>query len=204
MSFKKLPEEVKEALAKIELTSIDGFAKQIFASIKGGGNFFMSGPKGTGKTTAAIVTTFYRVNKEYEGSPRAIFICSTIDEAVRVYDQMVLVCRSLDITVDLAHDKGNIQQQRNDIFDGTEIIVGTPKRIYELYIQNGINFNLLELFICDDLDEVLLDGRQMELKRMLESLEKCQLLFLSNANNKRVQQFQDAIEQPSRIVEWED
>lgn len=204
MSFKKLPEEVKEALAKVNLTSIDGFAKQIFSNIKGGGNFFMAGPKGTGKTTAAIVSTFHRVNKEYEGSPRAIFICSTIDEAVRVYDQMVQICRVLDITVDLAHDKGNIQQQRNDIFDGTEIVVGTPKRIYDLYIQNGINFNLLELFICDDLDEVLLEGRQMELKRMMESLDKCQLLFLSNANSKRVIQFQEAIEQPSRTIDWEE
>lgn len=204
MSFKKLPEEVKVALAKVKLTSLDGFAKQIFSSIKAGGNFFLSGPKGTGKTTAAFISTFHKVHKEYEGSPRALFICSTIDEAVRIYDLMVQVCRSLDITVDLAHDKGNIQQQRNDIFDGTEIIVGTPKRIYELYIQNGINFNLLELFICDDLDEVLLDGKQMELKRMLESLDKCQLMFLSNTYNKRVQQFQDSIETPSRVVEWEE
>lgn len=86
-------------------------------------------------------------------------------------------------------------QQRNDIFDGTEIIVGNPKRIHELYLQNGINLKLLDLFIVDDLSECLSNGKQPELKRLIESLEqKTQLVLLSDNSTKKLESFVEGLE----------
>ncbi|HLU86359.1 MAG TPA: DEAD/DEAH box helicase [Taishania sp.] len=205
MSFKKIKPEVIEALERAQIVSLEAEAAQFFKAIKSGRPTFIIAPQHSGKTTASIVAMFNKINQEYEGSPRAIYMTSTIENAEQVHKRMSPVARKLDVTVDLVHDKGNIVQQRNDIFDGTEIIVGNPKRIFELYLQNGINLKLLDLFIIDDFDECMASSKQAELKRLIESLEKkTQLVILTNANTKKTEAFIDALEIPFSVIEPND
>lgn len=186
MSFKKIKPEVVNALKFIKIEGLKDEVKPFFSTIKSGRHTMIVSPENTGKTTTAIVTIFNKVNTEFEGSPRVIYLTNSAGNAEDVYKKVALVCRKLDITADLVHDKGNIVQQRNDIFDGTEIIVANPKRAFDLYLQNGLNFNLLELFIVDDFDKCIADKKQAELKRMIESLPaKAQVvLFLSKLDAK--------------------
>jgi superfamily II DNA/RNA helicase len=100
----------------------------------------------------------------------------------------------MDLTIDLAHEKGNQLQQRNDIFDGTEIIVGTPKRLYDLYIQNGINLKLLKLFAIDDAHETLRGNNPGYMIRMAESLPNCQVLMCAQKQTEKIDYFINATE----------
>lgn len=189
MSFKKIDPRVIEAFEYAEIQELNEFGKSLFSSIKSGGHLFVTSPKETGKTEAAIVATFNKVNSQLEGSPRVLYICSSIEEVKRVHSIMTKIAWRLDVTVDMAHDKGDMVLQRNDIFNGTEIIVGTIKRIYDLYIQNGINFKLLDYLIVDDCDEILIAGKNMEIKRLIEGFYKTQLICLANKPHPRVDQF---------------
>jgi superfamily II DNA/RNA helicase len=201
MSFKKILPEVKEALALVEITGVSEFGKQLFSTIKSGSHVLAVAPKDAGKTETALIASFDKVNKQLEGSPRVIYISSSIDEAIRIHELMSKIASPLDVTVDLTHDKGNQVKQRNDIFDGTEIIVGTIKRVHDLYVQNGINFKLLDYFIIDDLEEVLSQGRVMEIKRLIDGFNKTQLICLVNQRNARVEQFLGSVELDIRVVE---
>jgi ATP-dependent RNA helicase RhlE len=205
MSFKKLKPEVVEVLKIIGIEELNDDAKLFFTAIKSGKNSLITAPVATGKTTTAIVSILNKVNQAYEGSPRAVYITDTIEKAEKLHKKLTSVSRKLDITVDLVHDKGNMIQQRNDIFDGTEIVIGNPKRVHDLYLQNGINFKLLELFIIDDLDLCLSAGKQSELKRLIESLEeKTQLLLFTNTYSKKVNTFVDSLEIPLTQIEQND
>ena len=201
MSFKKILPEVKDALALIEISDLSDYGKQLFSAIKSGSHILAIAPKNSGKTEASIVACFNKVNKEFEGSPRILFISKSIDAAVSMHEVMSKAAMPLDVTVDLAHDKGDMVKQRNDIFDGTEIIVGTIKRIHDLYVQNGINFKLLHYLIIDDFEEVLSQGKTMEIKRLIEGFSKTQLICLANERNTRVQQFASSVELDLKVVE---
>lgn len=204
MSFKKLKPEVVEAIALMDITELKDYSKTLFSAIKSGNKVLGIAPKASGKTSAAAVSIFNKVNVETEGSPRAIYLTNTIDDASKLADKFKRPARFLDVTVDLIHDKGNMIQQRNDIFDGTEIIIGNPKRMCEIYHQNGVNFKLLELFIVDDLDECLINGRAGDIKRMIESLEqKTQVVLLSNAFTPKVEAFIDSLDMNFNVVESE-
>lgn len=205
MSLKKVKQEVVEALKFIEIESLDESAKTYFSAIKSGKNVLIVAPVSSGKTTTALVSIFNKVNQEYEGSPRAIYLTDTIEKAENIHKKTAIVCRKLDITSDLIHDKGNMIQQRNDIFDGTEIIIGNPKRIFDLYLQNGVNLKLLDLFIIDDLENCLSTNKQAELKRLIESLEKkTQLVLFANAYTKKVETFVESLEIPIAMIEAND
>lgn len=201
MSFKKILPEVLDALALIEISDLSDYGKQLFSAIKSGSHILAIAPKNSGKTEASIVACFNKVNKELEGSPRILFISKSIDAAVSMHEVMSKAAIPLDVTVDLAHDKGDMVKQRNNIYDGTEIIVGTIKRIHDLYVQNGINFKLLHYLIIDDFEEVLSQGKIMEIKRLIEGFSKTQLICLANERNTRVQQFASSVELDLKVVE---
>jgi superfamily II DNA/RNA helicase len=121
-----------------------------------------------------------------EGSPRAVVICKNDDSAKAIFESTVKKTKSNDLTIDLILEKGNKLKQRNDLFDGTEIIIGTPKRICELYFQNGFNIGKLKLFVILEIDEQMRAGNRGYISRLAESLPKCrQLIFTRNAEDER-------------------
>ena len=139
-----------------------------------------------------------------EGSPRAIVVCSTDEAAKELYKRFEEVSRALDLTIDLANEKGNMLQQRNDIFDGTEIIVGTPKRIYDLYIQNGFNVSQMKLFILDDAVDLFRKGHKMQLSRLSDSMPKCQhVLFSDSFAERRIEDYLEEYLPVHELIEAE-
>lgn len=192
MSLSKLREELQEILPDKGISELNEFQLKILDALKSGKNILAEGHEGAGKTTAILVSLLQKIEEPTEGSPRAIVICSTDQKAYDLHASMEKICRILDLTVDLAHDRGNMLQQRNDIFDGTEIIIGNAKRLYELYIQNGYNVSKLKLFILDDAIDLFKNGYKMQISRIAGSLPKCQhLLFSTSFKDRRVEDYLD-------------
>ncbi|MBM3185213.1 MAG: DEAD/DEAH box helicase [Bacteroidetes bacterium] len=121
-----------------------------------------------------------------EGSPRGIVVCKDDDTAKKIHDRASKELKPNDLTIDLIIEKGNKLKQRNDLFDGTEIIIGTPKRLCELYFQNGFNIGKLKLFLILEIDDQMRLGFRGFISRIAESLPKCrQLVFTRNAEEDR-------------------
>lgn len=187
MGLSKLREELIEILPDKGITELNPFQTKIIDALKSGKNILAEGPLGSGKTKAILLCLLQKVVGPSEGSPRAIVVCNTSQEAFDLHAELVKICRILDITVDLAHDRGIMLQQRNDIFNGTEIIIANPKRLYELYIQNGFNVSQMKLFIIDDALDIFKGGYKMHLSRIVESFPKCQYVLFSNTfKDKRI------------------
>lgn len=204
MSFKKLRTELSDLLIEKGFTELNSFQQKIIDALKAGKNILAEGPDGSGKSFAVFVSLLQKVDEPGEGSPRAIVVCSNDDRARNLHQQLESFCRIMDLTVDLAHEKGNMLQQRNDIYDGTEIIIGTPKRLYDLYIQNGYNISKMKLFVIDDALEIFRKGYKMQLSRIAESLPKCQHLLLSHSfSDKRVEEYLDEYVPVHQVIEAE-
>lgn len=125
-----------------------------------------------------------------EGSPRAIVLCTSDEQARAIHAQFVKLAKVKDLTVDLVVEKGNKLQQRNDLFDGTEIIVGTTRRMAELYFQNGYNIKKLKLFMVLGLEEQMRAGHKGYIVRLTESLPKCKsLFFATHPDEERAQSY---------------
>jgi len=192
MSLEKLRAELQDILPEKGITEMNLFQTKVLDGLKAGKNLLLEGHEGAGKTTSIVISLVQKITEAAEGSPRAIVVCSSDDKAHALHAILEKICRPLDLTVDLAHDRGNKLQQRNDIFDGTEIIVGTPKRLHELYIQNGFNVSKLKLFILDDALELFKGGYKSQLLRVAESLPKCQYIVSSSSfSDQRITDFLD-------------
>ena len=126
-----------------------------------------------------------------EGSPRGIVICKD-DATAREFGAFLEQrFKELDLTLDLIIEKGQRIRQRNDLFFGTELIVGTPKRICEMYFQNGFNIGELKLFMLLDLNTMLMKGNKGFINRLSESLPKCKTVVVET--QKREQRITDYV-----------
>lgn len=149
---------------------------------------------------AEWITIF--VPKAEEGSPRAIIIASSDAEAREVQEILIQKTRELDLTIDLVTEKGKKIQQRNDLFDGTEIIVGTARRICEMYFQNGFNISKLRVFVVLEMDAQMRQGVKGYILRLAESLPKCkQLLLTKNGDEMRIHEYIDEVIPTIRVIE---
>lgn len=127
-----------------------------------------------------------------EGSPRALIITSVDEDAHSIAETLKPLAKELDLTVDVLHEKGNKLKQRNDLFDGTEIVVGNVKRVTEMYFQNGFNIGKLKLFILIKTDEIFRKGQKGNVVRITESLPKCKtILFTTHADEEKIASFVD-------------
>ena len=108
-----------------------------------------------------------------EGSPRGIILFSH-DQAARDFEAFIQdAFKKYDLTSDLIVEKGQRLKQRNDLYFGTELIIGTPKRLCEMYYQNGFNIGELRFFMILDVNEIFKKGLRGFVSRISESLPKC-------------------------------
>lgn len=177
MAFEKLQETLIENLVAGQLTDFLPAQQKLFAKIREGKNLIVLNKEKKGFSTLMSMVSLFKVPEPQEGSPRVVFVCANDDEALKRYEEMKAWSRHMDLTIDLAHEKGHQILQRNNIFDGTEIVVGTTKRIYDLYIQSGLNLNMLRLFIIDDVNLTLKGHNLAQLTRIGDSLPKCQIII---------------------------
>ena len=67
------------------------------------------------------------------------------------------------------------------MYFGTELIIGTPKRLCEIYYQNGFNIGELKFFMVIDVNGIFKKGLRGFVSRVSESLPKCKKLVFESA-----------------------
>lgn len=179
-------EELTERIISKELALPTEAEISFLNYLKSGKNILIEGVVPHQINRLLTFSLLSRISKPEEGSPRAIWLTSSNEEAVRLGKELAYLIKMQDVTVDLANEKGNILQQRNDIFDGTEIIIGNLKRVHELYIQNGINFNKVKYFFIEDMEEMMRGQGIGYLNRILEGLPKCQIVIICKFKNEKI------------------
>ncbi len=179
--FEKLNLHFEETFSSAGIEKPNELQEKVLQRVKQGGDLLVIAGKSAGKSTAAAIAALEKVPEQLEGSPRAVIICSTSEQAKITAAFIVKVSRRKEIYVELAHDKGNMIEQRNHIFEGADIVVGTAKRIYDLYIQNGINMGKLKLFVLDDAETMLKESTIAQMRRIADSLPKCQRIIFANS-----------------------
>lgn len=191
--FEKLNLHFEETFPSAGIEKPNELQEKVLQRVKQGGDLVVIARKSTGKSIAAAMAALEKVPEQLEGSPRAVIICSTSEQAKITAAFIIKVSRRKDIYVELAHDKGNMIEQRNHIFEGADIVVGTAKRIYDLYIQNGINMGKLKLFVLDDAETMLKESTIGQLRRIAESLPKCQRIIFANSVSSKLEKVMDEL-----------
>lgn len=201
MSFKKLHPSLKEAIENLGFETPLPFQKEILPKLKGGTNVYGIAPKGSGKTTALILATIHKLKAEaFEDSPRALILVKDKKSALELKEQFEVYTNHTDLRVYTAYEEQTLEQQREEIYYGVDVLIATPKRLNKLYFMNSVHLGQLKLFALEDAEFLIRNNYHNDVLRVTESLQKCQYVILAETMHQKYERLQDSFMYRSQIV----
>lgn len=187
MSLKKYNEVLQAAIIEAGFENQTEFQQKAISKFKEGKDFIAIGPKGCGKTTSIVTGVLQRLEKQSEDdAPRAVIIVTDKEKTLEMEAIFARLGRRMDLITEIIHDKGHKVQQRNALYTGADIVIGTAKRLYEMYIANGLNLSKIKMLIIDDAEAILKAGLQTQILRLVESISKCQYIMINDEYTDRM------------------
>lgn len=181
MKLKKLlPELVKgivDAGYDINPRKIQG---DCLPKIKSGVDLFVVSPEESGKSTAIVIGIIQLLKKAGEEAPRAIVMASSRDKAFELEEQFKLLGAHTNLRTFTVFDKGIIQYQKDMIYEGLDILIGTPRRINELLSITGIPTSDLKVLAVDDAESLFTNNYHPVVYRIADRTKKLQFLIFAN------------------------
>jgi len=201
MSFKKIKSEVLEALEQNNITEPTVFQKAVLPKIKGGANLFCVGEKASGKTTALIIATVNKLeNRAVGDSPRALILVETKNEALKLKENFERYTKRSDLRIYAAYEEQTLDQQREEIYYGQDILIATPKRLNKLYLMNSLELSQLKLYILEDAEFAEKGVYFAAINRIPESLNKCQYSVFTKTLSPRLKRLNETFMYNGMIV----
>ncbi|MCL5130361.1 MULTISPECIES: DEAD/DEAH box helicase [unclassified Algibacter] len=200
MSFKKLIEPLKDTLKNKGIETPLPLQKKILSRIKGGSSLYVYGPEGSGKTSSIIISVVQKLKNAHEDAPRALIFVKDKQTALDLELEFKSYTRGTDLRIYCAYDEKNIDDQRDEIYYGTDIIIATPKRLNRLFYLNAVNLNRLQMCIIDDAEFLFRNNNLAEVTRTPESIGKCQYLVFAKKSDERYERWQDTFMYNADVV----
>ena len=143
---------------------------------------------GTGKTAGFILPILERLSMEKVAKSkqiRVLILTPTRELAAQVNNSAVDYGRHLPIRSAVVFGGVNINPQISKLKQGVEILVATPGRLLDLYSQNAVSFNSVDVLVLDEADRMLDMGFIHDIRKILKLLpgQRQNLMFSATFSN---------------------
>lgn len=153
-----------------------------------GNDVMAAAQTGTGKTAGFILPI---VEKLSQGLPaksnqaRSLVLVPTRELASQVADYAKTYSHNLDLRATVVFGGVKINPQMMKLRKGVDILVATPGRLLDLYQQNAVKFEQLEVLVLDEADRMLDMGFINDISKILAFLpqRRQNLMFSATFSN---------------------
>lgn len=177
MSFTALglSKSILDAVSKQGYETPSPIQAQAIPAIMQGKDVMGAAQTGTGKTAGFTLPILERLSKG-EGANnnqvRALILTPTRELAAQVSDSVATYGANLHLRSAVVFGGVKINPQMMKLRKGVDILVATPGRLLDLYGQNAVKFNRIEILVLDEADRMLDMGFIHDIKKILALLPK--------------------------------
>ena len=187
MQLKKINPLLQQALVENNLTEANEMQFETFSTIKSGVDAVIQSPKGTGKSTTIVLNVLQRMEKQIGESTRALVFVQDKEQVLEMVELFKKYGNYMDLRVIGAHDKGDIDYDKNIISLGLDILIGTPNRVNALFSSAGFNINTIRMLVVDDSEVLFRNRMDSVILRLSASIDKTQRIFFCSEITERVE-----------------
>lgn len=193
MKLKKINEDLKEGLLLNGLKEANELQRDTFSYIKSGADVVIQSGKGWGKTTTIVMNVLQRLKNPFEESPRALILVQDKEKVLQMVQLFNQIGKYNDLSTYGVHEKSDIDEDKNQISIGVDVLVGTPFKINEMFATAGFNVNKLLMVVVDDADILFKNRMDIPIHRLSDSIAKSQRIFFCNQITEKVENLADKI-----------
>ena len=159
-----------KAVTALGYTTPSPIQEQAIPVILSGKDVLAAAQTGTGKTAGFALPIMEKLaasNKPRGNSVRALILTPTRELAAQVEDNIRGFNQFLNLKSTVVFGGVGINPQMKRLRGGSDILVATPGRLLDLYQQNAVKFDQLEVLVLDEADRMLDLGFIPQAKRIV-------------------------------------
>ncbi len=156
---------------------------------------------GTGKTFAYLLPILRQHTFSEQRHPRVLILVPTRELVAQVVGEIEKLAKYMSVRVAGIYGASNINKQKQQVYDGVDVLVATPGRLIDLTHSRSVQFGSIKKLVIDEVDEMLNLGFRPQLVQILEKLpEKRQnLLFSATLSEEVEEMIQKYFQKPEYI-----
>lgn len=148
---------------------------QAIPAVLKGNDVMAAAQTGTGKTagfTLPILQILSKGSQAQSNQVRTLILTPTRELAAQVEDSVTTYSKYLPLRSAVVFGGVKINPQMMKLRKGVDILVATPGRLLDLYNQNAVKFDQLEVLVLDEADRMLDMGFIHDIRKILSYLPK--------------------------------
>lgn len=167
------------ALEDLGYTTPTPIQGQVYSTILSGKDVVGIAQTGTGKTFAYILPLLRHLKYSEQKHPRILILVPTRELVVQVVGEIEKLATYINVRIKGVYGGTNINTQKQNVYDGCDILVATPGRLLDLALSGVLRLKAVQKLVIDEVDEMLNLGFRTQLTNLLDilPLKRQNLLF---------------------------
>ncbi|HCY41162.1 MAG TPA: DEAD/DEAH box helicase [Prolixibacteraceae bacterium] len=204
MINEKLDKQLIEVLKEKGFTESTELEQICIPRIKSGRDLMCIAPKGTGKTISIVVSVLHRLKASLNDVPRALVVVPNKDKALEMKAEFERLGEYTDLRINTACDNEKIDDQKDKVYMGSDVVIGTPKRLNQLYSLYALNLASIRIFAIDDAESVIKNINYPQIDRLSESMPKAQKVVFASEFTEWLERFSNEFMNTQEVIEIEE
>jgi len=125
---------------------------------------------GTGKTIAFLLPILQDLKFSNQSAPRVLILVPTRELVLQIVKNIEMLSKYINVRAFGVYGGVNIRTQAQEIAGGSDIIVSTPGRIFDLGVSSALSLKSIKKLVIDEVDVMLDLGFRTQLKNIFDLL----------------------------------
>ncbi|CAD0009528.1 MULTISPECIES: DEAD/DEAH box helicase [Flavobacterium] len=166
-----LPKSVQKAIDELGFVTPTPIQEKSFAVIMSGRDMMGIAQTGTGKTFAYLLPLLKLYKFTNTNTPKIVILVPTRELVVQVVEEVEKLTKYMSVKTLGIFGGVNINTQKKAVYEGIDILVGTPGRTMDLALDAVIRFDETQKLVIDEFDEMLNLGFRTQLTALLAMMK---------------------------------
>ena len=167
-----LPKSVQKAIDELGFVHPTPIQQKSFSVIMSGRDMMGIAQTGTGKTFAYLLPLLKLYKFTPTHTPKIVILVPTRELVVQVVEEVQKLTQYMSVRTIGIFGGVNINTQKTTVYQGCDILIGTPGRVMDLTLDNVIRFEEMQKLVIDEFDEMLNLGFRTQLTAILAMMPK--------------------------------
>ena len=131
---------------------------------------------GTGKTAAFLLAALHHIEQHPPGKkrrptqPRVVILAPTRELAIQIHKDAVMLAGHTGLKLRVVYGGAGYDQQRQDLLDGVDILIGTPGRLIDYFKQKIFDLHEVQVVVLDEADRMFDLGFIKDIRYLLRRM----------------------------------
>lgn len=197
-----LPKSLQKALDELGFLKPTPIQEKSFTTIMSGRDVMGIAQTGTGKTFAYLLPILKQWKFVATDTPRIVILVPTRELVVQIAAEVDKLTQYMSVRTLGVYGGVNINSQKKSVYNGIDVLVGTPGRVMDLALDNVIRFDSLQKLVIDEFDEILNLGFRTQITSILSMLKnkRQNILFSATMTDEVDDMLEDYFNFPEEIT----